>query len=86
MKVLSAADATLLALIAENPRMPGRELDKLLSRLDTESQEIARAIVRVDMSSTAAENVHDPISATAKSILNWVRGNKRRETTIPIPA
>ncbi len=86
MKVISAADATVLALIAENPRMSDHDLHRLMARLSPEAQEIASAIVRLSVDQAAAEDMGDPIRKTASAILNWVRGNKRRGTAVSIPA
>jgi len=80
MIVLSAADATLLALIADNPHMPAPEFDRIKSRLGPESQKIAGEIVRVivDKSNRVeVQNAQDPIVQAAQSIVTWAKGNKK---------
>ncbi len=77
MTVLSAADATLLALIAENPGMPAPDFQRLTSRLAPESQKIAGEIVRVSTNHSESANVQDPIVEAAESIVRWAKGNKK---------
>jgi hypothetical protein len=70
-KPLTANDAAILAFIAENPGMPGREFEELLDELSNEEvASIARAVVDTD----SAPN--DTIRMTAQSLRAWATSNR----------
>jgi len=84
MTVVSAADATLLALIAESPGMSVPDFERLKSRLAPDSQKIAGEIVRVTVNPDAARNTQDPIVEAAESIVRWAKGNKKHAARVAL--
>jgi hypothetical protein len=70
-KPVTANDAAILAFIAENPRMPGGELEELLDELSNEEvASIARAVVDTE----CAPN--DVIRLTAETLRAWADSNR----------
>ena len=71
-KDLSPADASILALIAENPDLRHDEFEQLVEELSAqEVAEIARAIIDEDIVVSAAAR------ETARSIREWAESNRR---------
>ena len=76
MKPISAPDASVLALIAENTGISVSELDRLMQHLsDGEARLVAHAIV--DLRSNPSTPLANDFLETAKAILDWVKGNTR---------
>jgi len=76
MKPISAPDASVLALIAENSGISETDLNRLMEHLSAEeARQIARAIV--DLRSNPPAEINDEFLETAKAILDWVKGNTR---------
>ena len=73
---ISSSDAAILAVIAENPAMPGDELAELVEELtDEQVASIARALVGDESVTDEAAKI------TARRLLDWVRSNRLHSTT-----
>jgi hypothetical protein len=82
MKNQAARDATLLALLAENPSMPPEEFDKLLASIEDPSLREAAQALR----SGAPPDLSSDAGQLADSVRSWAeRGRKRRETNAARP-
>jgi len=74
-KTLSAEDATVLAMLAQCPRISRSERGKLVDRLGPEAARIARALGG-DPSTRHAE-------ATAVALRDWANGLRARQRLGP---
>lgn len=76
MKNQAARDATLLALIAENPDMPAEDLTEILAEIqDPVIKEAARAL-QADVVADAKSDA----GRLAGSVRSWVEHGRARQT------
>ena len=83
MKELPADDMSILALIAEDPRLPHSEFVDLLGRLSHDGQLIAHMIVKLESGgSRKAASRSVAIQQAAKALLRWAKSNRNDQTKI----
>jgi hypothetical protein len=91
MKELRADDVSILAMIAESPKLPQKEFVDLLGRLSRDAQLIAHTIVYLE-TGNKSRNVQlrpGPIRQAAKALVNWAKTNKNgrgEQLGIVVPA
>lgn len=78
MQKLTPSDASLLAVIAENPGMPQVAFGGILARISDESKPIAEAIRRLQRSGSLDEGTDRAVGETAKALIKWAQVNRRR--------
>lgn len=90
MKQLSPYEASILAYLAQSPKMPEAERKKFLGRLSKHGLQVARRILSGREQSASLESLRsygrreDAVGglrkedATARAIRHWIAGNSRR--------
>jgi hypothetical protein len=68
MKVLSGREATLLALLAQNPGMPETSKRRVLAQLNGQALNIAKVLVGEE------KRASGPVKAAAEGFSSWAKG------------
>jgi hypothetical protein len=78
MKELRADDVSILAMIAESPKLSSPEFVDLLGKLSRDAQLIAHAIVALETRGRRPRTQlrHGPIQQAAKALVEWAKTNK----------